>query len=383
MNAQMMGNPHQDVLSADVGSDEASNLRLLDEIKARAKGAFSSGDMLNCELLYSKALTIKEEVALYSNRAMVRLKMGRNDGALTDSEAAIKLDSTFIKGHYRKAMALRRLSEFDKALAACDAPEVKGNKEFSDLVNEIVADKKKADEEKAQLIVEAQDLTVDRPVPEPTRVPLNFPKKADAASKKNDEKASELRGYKTREDGKTTSYFHMDITEEAKNLIGDIRPQKLDAPIETTVDPVTGSAWNQGGTFESKSYKKWATEKLNKMFPIDVSIVGKSIRCEVTVPILQHDIEVICNRGKRRLVNDLTFVFEWIMRKDNTEFARGKITFENDGDGDYTPFVEVDPKTKADYAQLIDMTMKHAGSSVVQPEILKKIRELDAEFRKF
>lgn len=379
----MAGNPHQDVLNADVGSDEASNMRLLDEIKTRAKGAFSHGDMFNCELLYSKGLTIKKDATLHSNRAMVRLKMGKNEGALEDSEAAISIDPSFTKAYYRKAMALRRVGEFDKALAACRETQVQDNAEMKQLAVEITADKEKADREKAELKAEAQDLKVDRPVPVPTRVPLNGGKKADAEKKNgNSAKENDMRGYKVREDGKTTSYFHMDISQEAKNLIGDIRPQKLDGPVEMEVDPVTGSAWNQAGTFESKSYMKWAVEKLNTLFPLDVCVIKDSVTCEVAVPTLQHDIEIICNRGKRRQVNDLTFTFQWVMKSDGKQVGNGTITFENDGDGDYTPFVDVDRKSEGSFQSVIDATIKHAGSSVVQAAILSKIQELDAEFRK-
>ena len=44
-----------------------------------------------------------------------------------------------------------------------------------------------------------------------------------------------MRGYKKTSDGKTTSYFHTEISEEAKRLIeqqGFGKPQKLEAPVE-------------------------------------------------------------------------------------------------------------------------------------------------------
>ena len=44
-----------------------------------------------------------------------------------------------------------------------------------------------------------------------------------------------MRGYKKTADGKTTSYFHTEISEEAKKLIeaqGFGKPQKLEAPTE-------------------------------------------------------------------------------------------------------------------------------------------------------
>lgn len=385
MNNGMLGSPHQDVLTAVIGVDKESDLRLLEEIKSRAKGAFANGHMPSCESLYTKAISIQNDATLYSNRAMVRLKMGNNQGALEDSEAALKIDPNFIKGYYRKAMAHRRLEEFDKALAVCAVAQVKENKEMQQLAEDIRADKKKADDAKGAFKAEAHDLTIDRPVPAPTRVPLkplngDGVKKAESDNRKTDEKG-DLRGYKTRADGATTSYFHMDISEEAKNLIGDIRPQKLETPVEVEVNATKGSVWNTGGTYESKSYVNWATEKLQTLFPIKCDLANL-ITCEVTFKKIENTIEIICNRGKRRHVNDLTFTFDWIIKKDMDKIANGTITFENDGDGDYTPLVTVDAKTENTAQQIVDMAIRHSGSSVAQKEILSKLKELDDAFRK-
>ena len=52
-----------------------------------------------------------------------------------------------------------------------------------------------------------------------------------------------MRGYKKTADGKTTSYFHTEISEEAKKLIeaqGFGKPQKLEAPTEES-DATPGS----------------------------------------------------------------------------------------------------------------------------------------------
>ena len=55
---------------------------------------------------------------------------------------------------------------------------------------------------------------------------------------------SDMRGYKKTADGKTTSYFHTEISEEAKKLIeaqGFGKPQKLEAPGEES--DVTLDGW--------------------------------------------------------------------------------------------------------------------------------------------
>ena len=65
------------------------------------------------------------------------------------------------------------------------------------------------------------------------------------ASKAQSLESSEMRGYKKTSDSKTTSYFHTEISEEAKRLIeqqGFGKPQKLEAPVEVP-RPLKRIAW--------------------------------------------------------------------------------------------------------------------------------------------
>lgn len=77
--------------------------------------------------------------------------------------------------------------------------------------------------------------------------------------------AEEMKGYKKTADGKVTTYFHNELSEEAKALIGDIAPKRLDpaAAVAMDVDTINGaaegpgasnevSAWNKAGTWESR-----------------------------------------------------------------------------------------------------------------------------------
>lgn len=69
---------------------------------------------------------------------------------------------------------------------------------------------------------------------------------------------SGMKGYKKTADGRTTTYFNNDLTDEAKALIGDIAPKKLQATTEGGIDAGNGaagnevSAWNKAGTWESR-----------------------------------------------------------------------------------------------------------------------------------
>merc|ERR1719486_1106184 len=125
------GNPyaaqhHADVMNEEP-TDEAAKLRLVEEVKNRAKGAFTQKDMPSAELLYGKAISLlesmpgKEEAPLYSNRSMVRLNLNKVELALEDAVKCLKIDPAFVKAHHRKAQALIRLNEWDEAIAAAEA----------------------------------------------------------------------------------------------------------------------------------------------------------------------------------------------------------------------------------------------------------------------
>jgi hypothetical protein len=78
-------------------------------------------------------------------------------------------------------------------------------------------------------------------------------------------KSDHVRGYKIRSDGSKTSYFDREISEDAKKLIGDIAPKKLEvgaassssAPmmVENNGGSNEGtSAWNKAGKFGVLAY---------------------------------------------------------------------------------------------------------------------------------
>lgn len=75
-----------------------------------------------------------------------------------------------------------------------------------------------------------------------------------------------VRGYKKLADGRVTTFFNNELTEEAKQLIGDIAPKKVEDPNKVQIKSVDGgSAWNQGNTFEEKDMTSWAKAKLEKI----------------------------------------------------------------------------------------------------------------------
>ena len=105
-----IGGFHDDVLNA-TPSDEASSLRLIEEIKNRAKGSIASHNYPGAIALYTKAIDIcpdqpATKAILYSNRSLCHFSMGCYDLAITDADLSIVTDSTYLKGYFRKIQGL-------------------------------------------------------------------------------------------------------------------------------------------------------------------------------------------------------------------------------------------------------------------------------------
>ena len=96
--------------------------------------------------------------------------------------------------------------------------------------------------------------------------------------------SEKIRGYKTTKDGKTTSFFHRDIDDEAKKLIGSIAPKKITTPVEPKVAPASGagSAWNNGGTYEEKNMDKWAKGRLKELLDGSTVSLFKKYSLKIT-----------------------------------------------------------------------------------------------------
>jgi activator of HSP90 ATPase len=143
-------------------------------------------------------------------------------------------------------------------------------------------------------------------------------KAGGAESDEEDEealKAENLRGYKVLADGRKTTYFNKELSEETKRLIGDIAPKKID-PAEAPAGAATngagagagqqpvGSAWNHAGTFEERNMTEWAKEKLKELLS-GVSFVMPNVGAVVEVvkvKDLEGDAAVTFVRGKKKCV---------------------------------------------------------------------------------
>lgn len=93
-----------------------SSYEIAEEKKLLANELFSKGQFQEAEALYTEALAVAAEnqVVLFTNRAAARLGYKNYQGALEDAQAALQLDSTWLKAYYRKASALEGLNRLDE-----------------------------------------------------------------------------------------------------------------------------------------------------------------------------------------------------------------------------------------------------------------------------
>merc|ERR1711904_295467 len=105
----------------------------------------------------------------------------------------------------------------------------------------------------------------ETPIREMSRSKQSHLETSEIKDYKDDEYNQSLRGYKV-VNGKKTSYFHHEQTDEEKRLIGDIAPKRVNLPpgnlwtsTETNDDT---SAWNTAGTWEERDITSWAVDTL-------------------------------------------------------------------------------------------------------------------------
>jgi len=160
------------------------------------------------------------------------------------------------------------------------------------------------------------------------------------------DETARLRGYKTTKDGKVTTYFHRELSEADKALLGDNTPK----PISSTAterphspprllsstngpsSPSSGSAWNAAGTWEEKSCSEFAKKKLRQF--LDGSSFSPSTDSSVKISILnvrnvEGDASVTVVRGKRKYIYDLSCDCDWKMQIGYTTSVSGSVRVED------------------------------------------------------
>ncbi|CAM9501063.1 unnamed protein product, partial [Sphacelaria rigidula] len=184
-----------------------------------------------------------------SNLAAVRLGLNQPGAALKNSEEAIRLDASYAKGHYRKGQALMSLSRPGEAADAFRAGAAlePQSKLWPPLVAKAVQaaeDLAKAEKEAptnsgAATTAASKNVVVTKTTSAADKTPASLAASSGSSSSNGSGRKaaassaggggdSDMKGYKKTADGRVTTYFHNELSEEAKALIGDIAPKRLD-----------------------------------------------------------------------------------------------------------------------------------------------------------
>lgn len=154
--------------------------------------------------------------------------------------------------------------------------------------------------------------------------------KADSDS--DDDKLTEaelqqLRGYKKTSDGRTTSYFTRELSEDEKKRIGDIAPKRLDSPAvgPQPVSNTDASKWNQAGTWEEKDTTTWCTSQLRTRLE-ECSVTEEAFDADVTsVDDLTGHASVATVAGKKRYIFDFHVKLHFEVKQADKVLGKGTI----------------------------------------------------------
>lgn len=359
-----MMSPHRIVLEATPDTDEAKT-RLIEELQSRAKSAVGAKSWMDAKLLYEKCLAVegcsavdnKKKAIFNSNLSLVENNMGEFEKARVAAEAATQEDAKYVKAWWRFGQALIALHRPDDALDAFLKAKVLDptNKALKKLVEKT----KQQIEEENTLMMEVDndddgtDKKTEKSSTSTVVQPLKPVKKATTTAVKssshnikdssdscksvvdnNDDsnlftKSEPVRGYKV-VNGKKTSYFHNELDEKSRALIGDIAPKKIEnltasAATAKAASKQGTSVWNTGGTWEEKDVSEWAKNTLKDLIfqtsyelPYSSPAPGAVATVE-KVSTLEGHASVAVVRGKMRFIYEYSCKLDWQLDKEDDE----------------------------------------------------------------
>mmetsp|Transcript_45455 Transcript_45455/g.51312 ORF Transcript_45455/g.51312 Transcript_45455/m.51312 type:complete len:437 (-) Transcript_45455:27-1337(-) len=365
LSAMAMMSPHRNVLEADPDNEE-SKQKLVDELRSRGRAAVKAKNWMDAKLLYEKVLTIstvdnKNKAIFHSNLSLVENKMGQMEKARIAAEAATQKDENYVKGWWRLGQALTALHRLQDALEAYSKAKVLDSTNKT-LIKEHQKVQKLVDEEES-LMTDDVDTTNNSTSTTPLTTKTTQVVCKEKSSKspgegrinnnnsnkekdvENDSKlftkSDPIRGYKV-VNGKKTSYFHNELDEKSKALIGDIAPKKIenttahsgDAGGNNNNSNILGtSVWNGAGTWEEKNVTNWAKDTLTKSilqtkYTLPSSSPAPSALVTVEkVTKLDGHASVVVVRGKMRFIYEFCCKLEWQLKKDDDDLnCRGSLT---------------------------------------------------------
>jgi hypothetical protein len=310
--------------------------------------------------------------------------MGQNETALIDAESAIEANPAWAKGFFRKGQALEALGRFEEAIEAYEevlkiepgdkaAPKkLKAAKEAAKKAKEAPVAEKKESSTKVVTRVEWTEEDEKKG-------------KKDVVKEKVSEK-DKIRGYKLNKEGKKTSFFNHDMTEEEKRLIGDITPKAVSAPVTVNTKGV-GSAWSNGSTFEEKNMTSWAKDTLERhLLGVKVEIPGGDAKV-TGVTYEEGDASIPIVRGKVKFVFDFHLKVFWEATVEG-ETHKGEVVFPDvSSDHDNSFESEMKFKTarsteKSNPASKVIASYVKSDSVGFKPALTQAILAFENEFRK-
>lgn len=388
------GGIHSDVLNASPATAEESQ-RLVEELKRRAKLAITSKRFPEAEVLYSKAIEIlkvegvsyeKDLSILYSNRSLCQLSVGKFAEARDDAILSTERDPSYVKAFFRLGSAYTKLGDPDGAVDAfqkalnIDPSNTALQKELSkakkaQAEQKEIMEKKMSEVDNTKTVSEIRKSSANKAVKQEkiaNRKVEKLVEKLDIDNSTGFTKSDQIRGYKI-VNGKKTSYFHNEQTEEVKKLIGDITPKMIHASqIEQASNEKGVSAWNKAGTWEEKDVTPWARKALEKCllsttYEIPSECLPSGINATITVKKVKGlnsgHASIATVRGKRRNIFEFTNVeADWnVCLEEGGENCTGKLIFNDiDGtcDGEYDINYCVDNSTPGEAKHILDRFVK-------------------------
>lgn len=397
--------PHNDVLNASP-STESETFSLVEELKRRGRVSVTTQRYPDAKDLYGKAIEVlstidndaskKDLAILHSNRALCLLQTNNAADSYDDATSATCSDPTYVKGFWRLGQACMALSKTQeaidsfKAALTLDENNKALKKELLKAERQLVKDieeaarKEKEEEENADKPPPPAPVVKKTSTVSASATPSASDKSVAAKSEKGDfSKSDHIRGYKV-VDGKKTSFFHHEQTEEEKRLIGDITPKLLDPaqiPTSNTTQDKDVSVWNKAGTWEEKDVTKWALESIkNKVMEASYTLPEGSPDPNACVKVV--DVSKLVSskkaggsahasvakvRGKKKYIFEFTVCVHWEITIGSGDICKGKMTFfdvdgtHEIGEGyDVTDYV-VDAGAPADASHLLRRFVKDSG----------------------
>ncbi|PWA63702.1 serine/threonine-protein phosphatase 5 [Artemisia annua] len=102
---------------ATIENNTNSNIQLAESIKQQANEAFKGNKFNQAIDLYTKAIELNSENAVYwANRAFSHTKLEEYGSAIQDASKAVEIDPKYSKGYYRRGAAYLAMGKFKEAL---------------------------------------------------------------------------------------------------------------------------------------------------------------------------------------------------------------------------------------------------------------------------